>query len=112
MAKIAAILRAREGWDTPASLPADRDAVANFTAWFSTVRADRQSDAEPMLTDEGNIRLEWDLGQHECTAEIGADTMWLCLLAPDPIDDADREVAFDAITLTRFFYSGILPSAK
>lgn len=109
MAKLAAILRATEGWDAPWSQPADRDAVANYSAWFSTVAPGRELDAEPMLTDEGNVRLEWDRDGYDYTAEIGSASMWLCVLAPRASDDAEVDVAFDEAVLSRFFHDGVLP---
>lgn len=109
VAKLAEILRAEQGWDLPNSQPADRTAVANYTSWLSDLAVSKHRDAEPMLTDEGHIRLEWRRGDNEFTAEIGPARMWLCILAADPAHDRDVDVAFDAEVLRRFFTAGIWP---
>lgn len=110
MAKLAAILRAEEGWDAPWSQPADRVAVANYSEWFSTVPAGRELDAEPMLTDEGNVRLEWfhPSGRRRI-AEIGASYMYLAELAARFENSEAVELeTFDAAALTKFFLHGAL----
>lgn len=106
MSKLAAILHAPAGWDHPESQPADRSAVAHYLAWAATIPADRAVDAEPMLTDEGHIRMEWERGGCDHTVEIGATTLWMHCMAPDPADDRDAEVEFDRSVLDTFFTSG------
>lgn len=112
MSKLSSILAVSDGWDLSTSKAADRNAVANYAAWSATVPAQRLDDAEPMLTDEGHIRVEWTRGDNAFTAEIGPSSMWLCILAKDAANDADLETVFDPTALNRFFTAGILPIAQ
>jgi hypothetical protein len=103
--------RLREGWDYPDSQPMDRGAEANYLEWLPTVSEDRMHDAEPMLTDEGHIRLEWRRDGYVRIAEIGPAQMYLAVLAPDRAnDDAEEFDSYDPDALTRFFREGLIRS--
>ena len=96
--KLAMLARLKQGWDYPESTPMSRGAEANYLEWLSTVPADRMDDAEPMLTDEGHIRLEWRSDGYVRIAEIGAASLYLALLAPDRADDDALELdVFDRL---------------
>jgi hypothetical protein len=103
------LARLKKGWDYPESNPMSRGAEANYLEWLSTVPADRMDDAEPMLTDEGHIRLEWRSDGYDRIAEIGAASLYLALLAPDRADDDALELnVFDQLALDRFFVRGAI----
>lgn len=109
VAKLAMILQAKEGWDAEHSQPASRVAVANYLDWLPSVSARRLADAEPMLTDEGFIRMEWSREGHDYTAEIGPESLWLCVLSSDDSDADDDSVEldhYDKSALTAFFEVG------
>jgi hypothetical protein len=103
------LARLPKGWDFPDSQPMDRIVEANYLDWLSQVPPDRMNDAEPMLTDEGHIRLEWRRDGYKRIAEIGPNSLFLVSLAPDRADDDSEEInAYDAEALSRFFIEGIL----
>jgi hypothetical protein len=107
--KLAMLARLQKGWDYPDSEPLDRDAEANYLEWVSHVPAHRMADAEPMLTDDGHIRLEWRRNGCKRIAEIGANSLYLASLTPDrQNDDAEEFDRYDERALTRFFASGRL----
>jgi hypothetical protein len=109
--KLAVLGRLQTGWDYPESQPLNRGAEANYLEWLSIVSADRMDDAEPMLTDDGNIRLEWRRDGYVRIAEIGSDSLYLAVLAPDRSnDDAEEFDRFDAEALDRFFVDGVIRS--
>ncbi|WP_370501159.1 hypothetical protein NWT09_13180 [Mycolicibacterium sp. jd] len=109
MRKLAMLARLQHGWDRDDSQAMDRGAEANYLDWLATVRADRMDDAEPMLTDEGHIRLEWRRDGHVYIAEIGGQSLYLALLAPDRADDDAVELGgFDRDALDRFFARGAI----
>lgn len=107
--KLAMLARLQHGWDRDDSQSMDRGAEANFLDWLATVRPDRMVDAEPMLTDEGHIRLEWRRDGYVHIAEIGARSLYLALLAPNRVDDDAVELDnFDRVALDRFFAGGTI----
>lgn len=111
MTKLAAILTAPDGWDYDSSRAADRGAVANYMAWSSHVPPDRLRDAEPMLTDDGNIRLEWkpNPNSHRRIAEIGSNSLYLIALAELFEDVRSTEIDhFDEAALDNFFLHGVI----
>lgn len=111
MAKLALILNAKQGWDAEHSRPADRTAVGHYLRFVATVATLRLVDAEPILTDEGFIRLEWEREGIDHVAEIGPDSLWLCSLGASPTgkDDDSVEVDhYDEGRLTKFFTTGVL----
>ncbi|AMU39229.1 hypothetical protein A3N99_02750 [Mycobacteroides abscessus] len=104
--KLAQILDSPEGWDADHSQPADRAAVANYRDFVRTVPELRMADAEPMLTDEGHIRMEWHRDGIDCIAEIGPNSLWLCSLGASPSGTDDHHVAldrYDGAKLVQFF---------
>lgn len=111
MSKLALILEAEEGWDAEHSLPADRIAVAHYLEFLKSVAAARLADAEPILTDDGFIRMEWEREGIDYVAEIGPDSLWLCSLgvsASGSDDDAIELDLYDQSLLAQFFSSGAL----
>ncbi|BBY36305.1 hypothetical protein MMAN_04390 [Mycobacterium mantenii] len=109
--KLAMLSRFQEGWDYAHSQPLQAGAQANYLEWLATVSPDRMGDAEPMLTDEGHIRLEWRQNGYTSIAEIGADSLYLAVLAPvRSDDDAEEYESFEQDALDRFFRNGILRS--
>ncbi|MGV0768701.1 hypothetical protein [Mycobacterium syngnathidarum] len=109
MRKLAVLARLETGWDYPGSQPMSKQAEAHFLEWVSTVPDDRMDDAEPMLTDDGCIRLEWQQDGYRRIAEIGPDSLYLAALAPDRRnDDAEEFDQYDSAALSQFFLRGIL----
>jgi hypothetical protein len=106
--KLAMLARLQKGWDFPESQPLNRGAEANFLDWLATVPDERMDDAEPMLTDDGSIRLEWRREGYVRIAEIGSDTLYLAVLAPDHADDDAEESRWDLNALARFFMTGAI----
>ncbi|AXN43405.1 hypothetical protein MM1218R_01457 [Mycobacterium marinum] len=107
--KLAMLARLQKGWDYPESQPLERGAQANYLDWVAMVPLDRMADAEPMLTDDGNIRLEWRREGYARIAEIGPDSLYLAVLAPDSEDDDAEEYSrCDLDALTRFFLDGAI----
>lgn len=106
--KLAMLGKLRPGWNRADAEPLHPQAEANYAAWVATIPADRASDAEPMLTDEGYIRLEWDSDGHSRIAEIGPVYLYLVDLAPEAKDDASLDLPFDEAALNRFFIDGRL----
>ena len=107
--KLAMLARLQRGWDCPDSEPLDRDAEANYLDWLPTVPADRMDDAEPMLTDEGHIRLEWRRDGYVRIAEIGARSLYLAVLAPNRADDdAEEFEEYNPEALDQFFLRGAI----
>lgn len=109
--KYATLARLQEGWDYSDSQPLNREAGENYLEWLATIADNRMDDAEPMLTDEGNIRIEWRRNGHARIAEIGPDSLYLAALAPDRAhDDAEEYATFDLTALDRFFKDDIIRS--
>jgi hypothetical protein len=107
--KLAMLARLKQGWDYPDSKPMDRDAQANYLEWLPSVPDDRMTDAEPLLTDEGHIRMEWRRDGYARIAEIGPSSLYLAVITPNRVDsDAEELDHFDADVLNRFFASGVL----
>lgn len=107
--KLAMLARLQEGWDYPESQPLSRAAEANYLEWLAGVAPDRMDDAEPMLTDEGHIRLEWRRDGYVRIAEIGPDSLYLAALAPDRgDDDAEEFETYELDVLNRFFLEGVI----
>lgn len=106
--KLAAILEAQEGWDSDSSQPVNRQALANYLRWLADAPSDRAADLEPMLTDEGLIRLEWERAGVDHTVEIGPELLWMNVLSDQPEDDACVEFKFSVNALDRFFRFGEL----
>lgn len=105
--KLARLARLQHGWDYPSSQPMDSAAEAHFLQWVSTVPDERMNDAEPMLTDEGHIRLEWRNDGYVRIAEIGPDSLYLALLTPNHTsDDAEEFEPYHQEILDRFFLEG------
>lgn len=107
--KLALILDAQEGWDSDSSQPVNRQALANYLRWAADAPSDRAADLEPLLTDEGFIRLEWERAGVDHTVEIGPELLWMNILSDRFEDCAFSEVKFSAHTLDRFFRFGVLP---
>ena len=108
MRKLAMLARLEKGWDYPDSQPMDPGAQANYLDWVTTIAVARMDDADPSLTDDGSIRLEWRAGSDYRIAEIGRDSLYLCNLAADRNDDSVELDAFDPARLTKFFEDGAL----
>ncbi|OBF17203.1 hypothetical protein A5725_24605 [Mycobacterium kubicae] len=109
--KLSTLARLQKGWDFPESEPLQREAGANYLEWLADVPIDRMADAEPMLTDEGSIRLEWRRDGYVRIAEIGPKSLYLAVLSPDGVnDDAEELNAFDRSALSRLFFDGIIRS--
>lgn len=107
--KLAVLARLEQGWDYPESQPMDRAAEAHFLDWLASVPSERMVDAEPMLTDEGHIRLEWRTNDCTRIAEIGPDSLYLACLAGNREDDDSHEFRpYDPEPLRRFFIEGVL----
>lgn len=105
--KLAQLARLQHGWDYPSSQPMNTAAEAHFLQWVSTVPDERMNDAEPMLTDEGHIRLEWRNNGYVRIAEIGPDSLYLALLTPNHAsDDAEEFEPYHQEILDRFFLEG------
>ncbi len=109
--KLAMLARLQKGWDYPESQPLNRAAEANYLDWLTTIPSDRMDDAEPMLTDDGNIRLEWRRDGYVRIAEIGSDSLYLAVLAPHPANDEAADFdRYDSNALNRFFQEGVIRS--
>lgn len=109
LAKLAVLCLAEEGWDTGSSQPVQRRAVAGYLESGLWAAA---GDGEPMLTGEGEIRLELERGGDDHTAEIGSLGMYLARLR-DAFEDCDYTApAFDADTLIDFVAGDVMPSQE
>ncbi|MBM4516555.1 hypothetical protein GS532_17645 [Rhodococcus hoagii] len=109
LSKLSALAALAAGWDGPDSQPLSDASASHFEEFLTRVAGGRSSDAEPMLTDEGFIRLEWRSAGYSYAAELGADSLYMCALAPSSADDADVELdTFDLERLVHFFESGDL----
>jgi hypothetical protein len=107
--KLVMLGRLQKGWDHPDSQPLDRRAEANYLDWLPRVPASRMDDAEPMLTDDGHIRLEWRRDGYVRIAEIGPDSLYLAALASNRAnDDAEDFDRYDSKALHRFFVEGVI----
>lgn len=107
--KLAMLARLPLGWDYATSKPMNPLAEANYLEWLSGIPADRLGDAEPMLTDDGFIRLEWRRDGYARIAEIGPASLFMASLTPNPQDDVAVEVdRFDSTALSRFFALGVI----
>lgn len=109
LAKLAMLCLAEEGWDTDSSQPAHRRAIAGYLESGLWAAA---GDGEPMLTDEGEIRLEWERGEDDHTVEIGSIGMYLARLR-DSLEDSDCTAPlFDADALIDFAASDVMPAQE
>lgn len=109
MAKLEMLQSLGPGWDGPGSRPLDGISSRQYRDFLSKVADTRANDAEPLLTDEGLIRLEWRSNGFSYSAEIGPDTLYMCALAPRSTDDDDEELDYyDPDRLLRFFERGEL----
>jgi hypothetical protein len=109
MAKLEMLRSLGPGWDGPGSLPLDDSSSRQYLEFLSKVMDTRTNDAEPLLTDEGLIRLEWRSNGFSYSAEIGPDSLYMCALAPRATDDDDEELNhYDLDRLLRFFERGEL----
>lgn len=109
--KLAMLARLQNGWDYPDSQPLSQGAHANYLDWLPVVPLHRMGDAEPLLTDDGNIRLEWRHDGYVRIAEIGPDSLYLAVLAPDSANDDAKEFdRCDLDALSRFFIEGVIQS--
>jgi hypothetical protein len=89
--------------------PVNPEAAQHFRDFVEAMPADRFRDAEPTLTDEGRIRMEWDREGYSYIAEIGQSDLYLCALAPLPESDDDLELErYDGARLLAFFVDGQL----
>lgn len=95
------------GWDYPDSQPLDPIAEDNYRRWIAYVPEDRLADAEPMLTDDGFIRIEWRQDGCKRLAEIGPDSLFLCSLSPGAPQSEEFD-HYDQAALDRFFTSGVI----
>lgn len=109
MAKLEMLQSLGPGWDGPGSRPLDAVSSRQYLDFLSKVVPARAHDAEPLLTDEGLIRLEWRSDGFAYSAEIGPDSLYMCALAPRSTDDDDEELDhYDPDRLLRFFENGEL----
>lgn len=109
MDKLALLRSLSDGWDGPGSVALDPDSAKNFEDLIDRIDADRYQDAEPVLTDQGLIRLEWSVSDYAYSAEIGGSTLYMCALAPSPDEDDDVELpTYDRDRLLNFFQTGKL----
>ena len=82
-------------------------AAANYLQWLSAIPSSRMRDAEPTLTDEGYIRMEWQWHGAHCIAELGNSYLYLYKIADNRDDDESIELdTFDRQVLNVFFARG------
>ena len=109
MARLEDLRKAQLGWDNPNSQPLHPEAEENYLQFLVGIDESQSRDAEPMLTDEGFIRMEWRRDDHCFVAEIGPEYLYLCHLTPSHLDDSSWEGVFDIGKLNEFFNNGELP---
>lgn len=102
-----------DGWHGPNSRAVTEAATRNFSSFVHLLGPDVRPDAEPIPTEDGGIRMEWDgPGSRSFIAELQGDGgLYLCVLGPTSSDDADVELAAGDWTqdrLTHFFREGTI----
>ena len=111
--RLGSIAALGDGWNGPHSRAVTEVAKRNFGTFVRSIGPDLRPDAEPLPTEDGGIRMEWDgPGSRSFIAELQGDGgLYLCVLGPTPSDDADIELAAGSWThdrLTEFFREGTI----
>lgn len=105
--RLQTLTQLKAGWSGAESQPLNAASAEHFRAFLVHVPQARANDAYPVLTDEGYVRLEWQSHGHAYSAEIGPNSLYMCDLAPEAVDDSDVELDwYDQDRLVEFFLSG------
>ena len=95
------------GWCGDGSEPLDPKAEKHFRSFVAQIPEFRYTDIWPTMWDDGSIILEWTVGARDYTANIVADALFLCTLAPDEADDESVELDhYDEARLLAYFLRG------
>lgn len=105
--KIQRVRRLADGWHGTGSVAIDHVALLHYVDFLHLVEYERIADAELAPTADGMVRMEWDRDGFSYVAEIGADKLFLCSLAPDSVD-TEAEVPFSMDVLVKFFNDGTI----
>jgi hypothetical protein len=110
--RLASLSLLEAAWNGPSSKALTETAKQNYSEFLRLLGADVRLDAEPVPTEDGGVRMEWDGSGRSYIAELQGDgALYLCVLGAAPQDDADTELRANEWTMDRllaFFRDGTL----